>query len=161
MGDNFRDTGKHAWTSRADVGARSPQFSTQQFSPERKAWNPHNMEETPREMARRRKCEAADRDAARLCTAHVEVACASRQMGQRLREAQARSFVAPFATTQDVHQRHADSNACGNAYQARMGNAAAEGCAAYPSQSSHAFASPRGPSRDTAGYAHLTPCKDM
>lgn len=53
--------------------------------------------ETPREAARRRKCEAADRDMLQLKQKQAEVAGAASQVAKQLRDSQMHTFKTPFA----------------------------------------------------------------
>merc|ERR1712203_1299969 len=76
---------------------------------------PAYAHETPREAARRRKCEAADRDGARLRETHAEAAVASRQMGEKVRDFHARAFTAPFATVDNDSQRNLENASGGSA----------------------------------------------
>ncbi|CAE8586702.1 unnamed protein product, partial [Polarella glacialis] len=55
--------------------------------------------ETPREAARRRRCESADQEMEQLKLTQAETAGASREIGLQLRASHSRSFVSPFATT--------------------------------------------------------------
>eukprot|EP00929_Paragymnodinium_shiwhaense_P042237 TRINITY_DN21885_c0_g5_i1.p1 TRINITY_DN21885_c0_g5~~TRINITY_DN21885_c0_g5_i1.p1 ORF type:complete len:728 (+),score=162.13 TRINITY_DN21885_c0_g5_i1:423-2606(+) len=60
--------------------------------------------ETPREAARRRKKEAADRDLARLKEAQAASSGSAREIAHRLRESHARSFTSPFATAEKTRR---------------------------------------------------------
>lgn len=79
------------------VASRSPDHPDHQV---KLAWGSQEEDETPREAARRRKVEAADRDLARLKAQHSEANGTAVQIALQVRDAQARSFQSPFATAE-------------------------------------------------------------
>jgi len=109
------------------------------------------IHETPREAARRRKVEAADKDVARLCSTHVEASIDSRHIGQRLRDSHARSFVAPFATGDD--QQHRSANFTHQDGTDRVGQDV--------SSPSLAVSSSSGRLHELPGHSLLTPCRGI
>merc|ERR1712176_794060 len=109
----------------------------------------NNIQETPREAARRRKVEAADKDVARLCSTHVEASIDSRHIGQRLRDSHARSFVVPFATADD--QGHRQANFTDQEVRGAIGQVLFS--------PSPAVSTSDGPSYELPGHSRLTPCR--
>lgn len=61
-------------------------------------WGPRELGESPRMAARRRKCEASDRDLLELKAQQAGAAGSARQIAHQLRDLHTRAFLAPFAT---------------------------------------------------------------